>query len=249
LLYALTIFVNFVSVIIAIWLGLYLVTRNPRNQIAWLTGIALWAIGGVFVNILFALNPPVLPEDRPFWLRLILVVWAGPVKAQGENSWLLGWSIAFGIVIWHHATTIMRGLLNHWRWARIFAGYLFAAIAVFLRLYTPLLYASEIGDPLYLNTLEGGPLYPVFGAAILFFIGFGFVNLVRSARKANAIILRKQLETLATATLMGGLAAPVAIAGSWFDIPIPIIAVSLPLGISVSMVGYGVARYSALVVS
>ncbi len=247
MLYNLTIFVNFVSVIIAVWLGLYLVTRNPRNQIAWLTGISLWLIGGLFVNILFALNPPIIPEARPFWLRLILTLWAGPVKGDGENSWLLGWSIAFGIVVWHHTTTLLRGPLTWWRRIRIAIGYLVAGAAVILRLYTPLLYASEVGDPLYLNTLAGGPLYPVFGAWILIFTGWSFVNLVRSARHANSMMLRKQFETLATATLAGGLAGPFAIAGSMFDVPIPIVAVSLSLGISVSMVGYGIARYSALV--
>lgn len=247
MLYALTIFVNFISVIIAVWLGLYLVTRNPRNPIAWLTGVSLWMIGGLFVNILFALNPPVIPADRPLWLRLILMVWAGPVKAQGQESWLLGWSIAFGIVVWHHTTTLLRGPLNIWRITRIATGYLVAVIAVYLRLYTPLLYSSEIGDPLYLNSLEGGPLYPVFGAWILIFTGWSFVNLLRSARAANSIILRKQLETLATATLVAGLGGPIAILGSWFDVSVPIVAVSLPLGIAVGMVGYGVARYSALV--
>lgn len=247
MLYALTIFVNFASVIIAVWLGLYLVTRNPRNQIAWMTGITLWLIGGLFVNILFALNPPIIPADRPFWLQLILIFWMGPATSGGENSWLMGWSIAFGIVIWHHTTTLLRGPLNGWRKIRIAVGYLIAGIAVLLRLYTPLLYAKDVGDPLYLNSLVGGPLYPLFGAWILIFTGWSFVNLLRSARHANSIMLRKQLETLATATLVATLAAPVAIAGSWFDIRIPIVAVSLPLGISVSMVGYGVARYSALV--
>lgn len=41
MLFILTTFVNFVSVLIAAWLGLYLITRNPRNLVAWLTGIAL----------------------------------------------------------------------------------------------------------------------------------------------------------------------------------------------------------------
>ena len=246
MLYPLTIFVNFISVTIAVWLGLYLITRNPRKPVAWLTGIALWMIGGLFLNILFALYPPNLPAERPLWLRLILMIWAGPVKAQGENSWLLGWSIAFGIVIWHHATTLLRGPLNPWRWIRILAGYLIATVAVFLRLYTPLLYESEVGEALFLNTLQGGPLYPFFGVAILFFTGWSIVNLVRSARVANALILRKQLELLATATVVAGLAGPIAILGSGFNISIPIVAVSLPLGVAVTMVGYGVARYSAL---
>jgi GAF domain-containing protein len=242
-----TILINFLSAVITFWLGLYLVTRNPRNRIAWLTGVAMWLIGGLFLNILFALSPPTLPETRPLWLRLLLIFWAGPITQQGGNAWLTGWSIAFAISMWHHITTLIRGPLNWWRVVRISAGYIISLAAVILRIYTPYIYTSETGDPLYMNALKGGTLFPYFAASILFFAGWSFVNLIRTARRASSRFIRKQLETLTYATLVAGLAGPVAIAGSIFDQPVPIVFVALPLAVAVGMIGYGIARYSALV--
>ncbi len=241
-----TILVNFLALIIAFWLGLYVITRNPRNAIAWLTGLAMWLIGGLFLNILFALSPPLLPETRPLWLRLLLIFWAGPITQEGEIPWLTGWSIAFAIAMWHHITTLIRGELNWWRIFRISLAYAAALVAVILRIYTGYIYTSETGDPLYMNALKGGTLFPYFGGSILVFAAWSFVNLIRSARRGTSRFIRKQLETLMYATLVAGLAGPVAIAGSVFDQPVPIVLVSLPLALAVGMIGYGIARYSAL---
>ena len=240
--------VNFIGLAVAIWLGLYVITRNPHSLIAWLTGVGLWLIGGTFLNILLALNPPPVPVSRPFWLRLLFPFWPEPITEQGQNTWLLGWSIVPALLIWHHVTTLMRGRLNTWRKARIILGYAVAAAAVFYQSFTPLLYTVENGDPLYLNTLQAGPLYPFFGACLLLFSGWSLMNLLRSARAATAVIIRKQFYTLAWATLVGGIAAPVSIAASGFGLPVPMVAISLPLSVSVGMIGYGVARYSTLVV-
>jgi len=185
--------VNFIGLAVAIWLGLYVITRNPHSLIAWLTGVGLWLIGGTFLNILLALNPPPVPVSRPFWLRLLFPFWPEPVTEQGQNTWLLGWSIVPALLIWHHVTTLMRGRLNTWRKARIILGYAVAAAAVFYQSFTPLLYTVENGDPLYLNTLQAGPLYPFFGACLLLFSGWSLMNLLRSARAATAVIIRKQL--------------------------------------------------------
>ena len=58
MLYSPTIIVNFEFLIAAVWLGIYLVTRNPHSLVAWLTGLTLWSIAGLFLNLLLALTPP-----------------------------------------------------------------------------------------------------------------------------------------------------------------------------------------------
>ena len=67
-----TILTNFVFLIAAVWLGIYVVTRSPRSLIAWLTGLTLWSMAGLFLNLLLALNPPPLPQNLPGWMTALL---------------------------------------------------------------------------------------------------------------------------------------------------------------------------------
>ena len=245
---AITYGANFIGFAVALWLGLYLVTRNPHKRIAWLTGLMLWAIGGMFLNILFALSPPPNPVSQPSWLRLLFPFWPEQqAAAADENRWLLGWTIGPAIVIWHHVTTLLRGPVNPWRSFRISAGYLVAIIAVYLQFSTPWLYTAESGDPLYINALRAGVLYPVFGGFILLFTFWSFVNLYRSAKAADSFILRRQLNTLTLATFFASFAAPISLSGTFLGLPVPIVAITIPLLAGIVLAGYGIARYSALV--
>ncbi len=242
----LTIIINFLALAGAVWLGVYLVTRSPRSLVAWLTGLTLWSLAGLFLNVLLAVYPPPTVVPTSSWLRLLLPFW--PVSDINEPSgWLQGWSVAPALAFWHHATTLMRpGTLNPWRWIRIFSAYALALAAIALQASTPFLFPVAGGDPLYLNTLRAGPLYPVFAAGLLVFTAASLINLIRSAREIPYNMPRKQLNTLAAATLVAGLVGPVSIAGSALGLPVPMLAISLPLGIALGMIGYGVARYSAL---
>jgi uncharacterized membrane protein len=106
----------------------------------------------------------------------------------------------------------------------------------------------EGGDPLYLNSLQAGPLYSLFGVALIVFTTTSAVNLARSARVAPTETTRRQLETLTVATVVAGLVGPLSLIGSGLNLfPVPMIAMSIVLVVFVVMIGYGVARYSALV--
>jgi len=245
----LTLVVNFVGLVIILWLGLYIVTRSPRSLIAWLTCLTSWSIAGLFLNILLALNPPPALTDLPLWLRLFFPFWpAGALARQEVNGWLQGWSVTLAVVLWHHATVLMRpGPVTLWRWVWILLGYGAAAAAVYVQAFTPFFLVSISGSPLYLNTLKAGPLYPIFAFFLLLYTGMSITNLVRSAQAASATRLRKQLNTLAIATVVGGLSGPLSITASVFGLPTPMVILSLLLGIAVVLTGYGVARYSALI--
>ncbi len=247
-LYSFTFIVNFIALVAAVWLGLYLVTRSPRLPAAWLTALSLWTLGGMFLNILLALNPPPIPEYRPSGLRFLFPFWPSGTFERGANAWLQGWSVAPSIVFWHHATMLMRpGKMNPWRWTRVIAGYIVGVAAIETQAFTQILFSVEGGDPLYLNTLRAGPLYSIFGIALIAFIVFSIVNLIRSAHVAPTETARRQLEILASATAFAGLLVPVSLVSSGLDLfPMPMVVMSLVLGIFVGMVGYGVARYSAL---
>jgi hypothetical protein len=249
ILYQVTYTVNFLSLMLALWLGLYLVTRNPRAPTAWLTALTLWSLGGLFMNILLALNPPPVPAFRPSGLRFIFPFWPSGMFEQGANAWLQGWSVAPSIAFWHHATMLLRpGRMNAWRWTRVILAYLVAIAGIEVQAFTQILFSVEGGDPLYLNSLHAGPLYPVFGAALIGLTAMSVVNLARSASVAPNEIIRRQLMTLVTATAITGLIAPVSLVSSGLDLfPMPMVVMSGVLAVFVGMVGYGIARYSALV--
>ncbi|MBM3123699.1 MAG: hypothetical protein FJZ87_01350 [Chloroflexi bacterium] len=240
---------NFFALIFSFWLGTYLITRHPRTPTAWLTALTVWSLGGLFLNVLLALNPPPVPEYRPSWLRFLFPFWASGTYEQGASAWLQGWSVAPAIVFWHHATLLMRpGSLNLWRKARIAMGYLTGLAAIEVQAFTQILFAVEGGDPLYLNSLQSGPLYSIFGIALIILTATSAVNLARSARVAPNETARRQLELLTVATVVAGLAGPLSLIASGLDLfPVPEVAMSFVLAVSVGMIGFGVARYSALV--
>ena len=248
-LYDFTYSFNFLALVFSFWLGAYLITRNPRTPTAWLTAFTVWSLGGLFLNVLLALNPPPLPEYRPSWLRIIFPFWASGTYDQGASAWLQGWSVAPAIVFWHHATLLMRpGALNLWRKARVAAGYLVGIGAIAMQAFTQIVFAIEGGDPLYLNSLQAGPLYSVFGIALIILTVTCTVNLARSAGVAPNETARHQLRLLTVATIVAGLSGPLSLIASGLNLfPVPEVAMTLILSIFIAMIGYGVARYSALV--
>jgi hypothetical protein len=159
-----------------------------------------------------------------------------------------GWLIIPAIMFWHHATMLMRpGRMNAWRWARVLLGYAIAVVAIYIQLKTDLMFTVGEGNPLYLNTLKTGRLYPLFMGFLFLFTVMSLINLVRSARIAPAVMPRRHLNLLAAATLTAGLTAPTGFAAFAFDLILPRVIVSVLLGMAVLLMGYGVARYSALV--
>jgi len=248
MLYPFTITVNFIALAVAAWLGIYIVTRSSRSAVAWLAGLALWSIAGFFLNMLLALNPPPSPAQLPLWLRPLLWFWPEGAFEHGWGNWLKGWQITPAVMIWHHATVLIRtGRMNAWRWARVILGYVVAAAAVFGQRYTGLVFTTVQGDPLYLSALVPGPIYPLYMAFLFLFTGLSLINLIRTAKAAPSALERKQLELMVTATLVAGLAGPISYASYLLDFLLPRVTLTLLLGTAVFMVGYGVARYSALI--
>jgi len=240
--------INYIALIIACWFGLYVVTRSPRRLISWLTGLTFWTMAGMFLNILLALAPPPPPHNFPDWLKYFFLIWPMGTLEEGSGSWLQGWSITLSIMLWHHVTVLMRpGKTDKWRSVRVVAGYLIAFFVIIIQLLdTHLLFISTSGDPLYLNTLKPGPLYPVVAAGILLYTGMSIYNLLRSVKEASNTIHREQYRTLGVATVIAGITVPVAILGSTSSIPVPMVINPVLYLITIIMMGYSVARYSAL---
>ena len=138
--------------------------------------------------------------------------------------------------------------MNPWRWTRVIIGYLTAIAAIEVQAFTQILFSVEGGNPLFLNSLRAGSLYSIFGFMLVVITTASIVNLTRSARVAPTETARRQLWTLVAATAIAGLTGPISMLASWLNLfPIPIVVLSGILAVFVGMVGFGVARYSALV--
>jgi hypothetical protein len=88
----------------------------------------------------------------------------------------------------------------------------------------------------------------VFGIALIGLTITSIIHLARSAYVAPNEIIRRQLMTLVTATVITGFIAPISLVSSGLNLfPMPMVVMSGVLAVFVMMVGYGVARYSALV--
>jgi hypothetical protein len=243
----LSLVVNYLALVCDVWLGWYVVTRSPRKLISWLTGLSLLSVGGLFLNILLALSPPPPPVNAPEWLPLLFPFWSRDALKSGWSVWLHGWQVAPAIVLWHHATILMRpGRMDWWRCLRVVSGYLAASAAIWVFVQRPHLFSVPAGDPLFLNAIDPGPLYFPFLLLLMLFTVLSLVNLFRSAHSAPTALPRKQLVILGFATILAGLTVPTALISVALEFPLPQILVSFFLLVAVVLIGFGVARYSAL---
>ena len=247
MIFHLTVFLNYLAMGAAIWLGLYVVSNGWRRLLPWLTGLTLWFLAGMFINILFALIPPPAISGDVSPLQFIFPFWEAQGFTADRNAWLLGWTVIPAIMFWHHASILFRsGKINIWRWVRIIAGYLIAIFAIFSQRQGTFLYVSPEADPLYIDAIQAGPTFPFLIFCLISYISMSLINLRKSARSAPTLIHRKQIEVLAVATLIAGFTGPIFFVGTFLNLRIPFLIQTILLLISMILIGYGVARYSAL---
>ena len=108
MLFFFTLLINYIALAIAIWLGVYLITHGSRRLLSILTALTLWAIGGVFLNIVLALSNPILPDELPIFFQYLFPFWNQISNSGISTAWLQGWSVAPAIGFWHHATVLFR---------------------------------------------------------------------------------------------------------------------------------------------
>lgn len=245
---ALTFLANLIGLATGVWLGLFLVTRSPRRSIAWLSGLTLWSLSSYFVSVLLALIPLRTPAGAARWQAPLLQLWGAGSSPDPSSTWLQGWLMIPAIVFWHHATTLMRSPRpGAWQQTRIVLGYAGAVVAAILQARLSLLLIATGGDPLYLNAVRAGPLYPLALITGVAFAAASIANLLHSARAPATAILRTQFRVLAIGTLLAGSLVSVSVAGSSLGLPVPIVIPSLLLLATMLIMGHGVARYSAFV--
>lgn len=243
MLFYISFFVELGALLIAISLGIYLVTRNAHRPEAWLAALTNWSMGGLFLNMLLSLSPPPVPH----WLGVLFVFWPKGILEQDPAAWLQGWSSTLSPMFWLHATLLIRSEpLKTWQRLALVAGYGLCLAAIAVQSLLPENYNNIIGDPLFLNVLQAGPVYGLALGMLVLFCSFSLFNLVMAGRNEPRYLPRRQLIILSAATILAGLTAPVGLVAAYLKIPVPMFLVALLIGSGVLVTGIGVARYSAL---
>jgi hypothetical protein len=216
---------TFFAMAVSVWLGCYVVTRSPRSRLAWQAGLTLWALAGLFTDVLVSINP------------------------SPATTWWPGWPINLTLALWYHLSyrtlppdQARRQRLLPWM------AYGQAAVLDVLLLRTQLI-VTDVGFGLSVSAKEFvlGPLFPLLPISLL---GSGLLilrNFWRARQSTFSVALRKQLNSLVRGTFLAVLAIGYAMGAIVLDVPAPSWPIVLALGLGVGSLGYGIVRYSALV--
>jgi hypothetical protein len=227
-LFTVTSLINFICLALSLWLGFYIVTRSPRSRVSWLASGTLWSLSGSFLNTLTYIN--VLPEE-------------------GALPWWWGWSAAFAAPFWFHlSVSLLPSKTGRKQRSLIILVYLMTLNFVAMEAYTPWVFAGATAKlPIYNSVQRPGPLFPLFGLFLIVVPALALWNLRLSWKRTQSPILQRQLTLLLWATSLAILGGGYANLSTWLGLDTPTLVNALTLGAGVALLGYGVARYNALI--
>jgi hypothetical protein len=226
--FTLTSVINFTSMTIALWLGLYIITRSPRKKSSLLTSITLWSFAGSFLNTLVFIHAP--PES-------------------GGLPWWWGWSVAIAVPFGYHlSVSLLPSTVSKKRNWSVFLIYFVSLNIIAMETYTPLIYEkSPIEVPLAYDVFHPGSLFPLFGSFLVIVPALSLYNLWEGRRFTRTPILRQLFKLLISAMGLAILSAIYCAGSIWLNLRTPTWAGDLCLGASVTLLGYGIVRINALI--
>ncbi len=216
--------VSLLAMVVSLWLGCYMVTRNPRSRLTWLATFTLWALAGVFVDVLISTNP-------------------SPITAGWQ-----GWPICFSLVLWYHLSLKMLPPDRGQRQRQILIFVYVQAIVVDFLLTTPLIVvdAKQTLSATF-KVLTLGPLFLLLPISMLSVTLVSLDNFWTTRQAVANPALRKQLNSPVRGSLLGLLAVAYTMLALGLRLPWPTLPMVVLLGLGVASLGYGVVRYSALI--
>ena len=228
-LFTLTSIVNFICLALSLWLGFYIVTRSPRSRISWLASATLWAFSGSFLNTLTYIN--ISTEQR------------------STLPWWWGWSAALAAPLWFHlSVSFLPSRLARKQRPLVILVYLLTLNFVAMEAYTPWVFAGATTKPLiYHSAQRPGPLFPLFGLSLIAVSALSLYNLYLSWKQARGPTVKQQLTMLLWATSLALVGAAYANLSIWLGLDTLTLVNTLSLGAGMALLGYGVARYNALI--
>lgn len=221
---ALAFAITLVSITVALWLGLYLVTRASDSRRAWLSALTVWAVGAWFIH-------NVLQTSLPHYREVAWLLWFGQ-------------AIKFAPTLWFHLSCQLlyettpvsprQNILLRW--------------VIGLSYGVTLLQVLDTGRGFVnMATPEEIPSYGLFLALLFILPLWAMWNFYRALVQVRFPVLRRQFLHLLVATAVayvGGLYTGMGIYFRWNLLFFPSYAV---LAVGVILLGYGVVKYDALV--
>jgi hypothetical protein len=228
LLFGSTSAINFVCLTVSLWLGFYIVTRSPRSRVSWLASATLWSLCGYFLNSLTYIQGP---------------------SGEGTPLWWWGWSVVIAVPFWFHlSVSILPGKPAKKQRPLVILIYLLALNFVAMEAYTPWVFAgATMKPPIYNSAQRPGLLYPLFGLYLVTAPALSLYNLRLGWRQAKSPPIRRQFATLLWATSLAIFSGIVTTLSTWLGLDTPTLISNLSLGVGVALLGYGMARYNALI--
>lgn len=237
-----TIAINFVGLMAALWLGLFLVTRRSDRPEAWLSALGLWSMGGYFLNQLLALLPPPPPGlEVRVWLYHLILFWPRNVFEMGWKGWLLGWLPAYSIFFWHHASLYI--LPSTYTRKRLFGaglGYAAALAGILVNARYSVYWASIMEDPLY-NPAISFPVFPLYTVAFAVVAGVIVYNLARTTLSSPDAMPRNRFWLFVSALLLVGANSVLRLVSTLLDTSIPQVFTALIYLTVILLAGIGIA--------
>lgn len=241
-----TIAINSMGLIAALWLGLYLVTRNSDRPEAWLSALGLWSLGGYFLNHLLSLLPPPAPAPEVrAWLYHIILFWPRNVFEMGWKGWLLGWLPAYSIMFWYHVTLlILPGKFTRYRMLGAVAGYAAALAGILLNSRYYNTWVSLFDDPLY-NPPMVFTIFPLYAIVFVLFGGLIFYNLLRAARSSSASMRSGQFSLFFGTLLLVGANSLMGVVSTLTNTSIPQVITAFVYLAAILLAGIAIIGYIA----
>lgn len=210
--------------VVSLWLGCYMVTRSPRSRLTWLAAFTLWALSGVFVDVLITTN-------------------SSPLTAGWQ-----GWPICFSLVLWYHLSLKMLPAGRGRQQRRVLPLVYAQAMVIDFLLTTSLIVVDAkqtMGATFKVLTL--GPLFLLLPLSVLSVMLVTLDNFWTTRQAAANPAQRKQLNSPVRGSLLGLLGVAYTLLALGLQQPWPVLPMVVLLGLGVASFGYGVVRYSALI--
>jgi hypothetical protein len=90
-------------------------------------------------------------------------------------------------------------------------------------------------------------VYPLVGLLLIGCPILALLNLYHGYRQSTRLALRRQFGVLTSATALAAMAGAYLTLSVWFGLSVPLLPGQAALGVALALLGYGVARYNALI--
>jgi hypothetical protein len=229
-----TIVVNLIAMAMALWLGFYIITRSPRSSISWLAALNLWFTLLLFLRQILDSNPPT--RDMLPWLNAV-----APLA-------LPTWVHLTARLLWEKTDQSRQSLLHRVnRWG-VPLGYGLGLLYMVDRLMIPIPQVDAALSPILFSSWSVPPRPLLIVMVSILTVGaLSLVNLWEGRKQIHEPKLSKEFTAFLISTvlsLFGGLYLTLGYLQNW---QLPMLPGVVFMGTTVTLLGYIVAKYNALI--